>query len=134
MSQPVLIAVAVVEHDGQFLVGRRAAGVPLAGFWEFPGGKVHPGESPADAAIRECREETGLNVDVVGEFPRNVERYDHGCVELHFFDCRLGGGPPTPPLPPRPRSPFCWTPRAALRELQFPAGNRHLIDWLVPSP
>ena len=59
------IAVAVVEHDGRFLVGLRPAGKPLAGFSEFPGGKVHSGETPAEAAERECREETGLSV-VVG--------------------------------------------------------------------
>ena len=49
-SIPVLVAVAVVEHASKVLVGRRPAGKPLAGLWEFPGGKVLPGETPEEAA------------------------------------------------------------------------------------
>jgi mutator protein MutT len=56
----VEIAVAVVEHQGRFLIGKRPDDAALGGYWEFPGGKVEQGESPADAAIRECLEETGV--------------------------------------------------------------------------
>ena len=73
-----LIAIAVVEQDGRFLIGQRPPGVPLAGLWEFPGGKVEPGESPEQAAIRECREEAGIEVTIVGEYPDRMERYSHG--------------------------------------------------------
>ena len=59
-ERPTLVAIAVVEHDGCFLVGVRPEGKPLAGFAEFPGGKVDHGETPEQAAIRECREESGL--------------------------------------------------------------------------
>ena len=52
-ASPTAIAVAVVEHDDRFLVGQRPAGKPLAGYWEFPGGRVEEGESPQQAAIRE---------------------------------------------------------------------------------
>ena len=63
-ASPTPIAVAVVEHDGRYLVGQRPAHVPLGGFWEFPGGKVERGETPEAAAIRECLEETGLTVHI----------------------------------------------------------------------
>ncbi len=82
------IAIAVVEQDDRFLVGRRPDGTVLAGMWEFPGGKVRPGETPEQSAIRECREETGLDVTVVGNFPDCVHEYDHGTVHLHFLRCR----------------------------------------------
>ena len=49
-AQPTEIAVAVVELDGKFLIGLRPEGIPLAGLWEFPGGKVELDESPAEAA------------------------------------------------------------------------------------
>ncbi len=87
-ATPVLIAIAVVEQDGNFLIGRRPTGSVLAGLWEFPGGKIHSGETPAAAAARECLEETGLAVDVVYEYPRVDHRYEHGPVALHFFRCR----------------------------------------------
>lgn len=55
---PQSIAIAVVQRGEQFLIGQRPLGVALAGLWEFPGGKVLPGESPEAAAVRECQEET----------------------------------------------------------------------------
>ena len=82
-----IIAVAVVRHGDCFLAGLRPEGVPLAGFWEFPGGKVEPLETPADAAVRECREEAGLDVRVVGEYPPVDFDYPHGSLHLRFFAC-----------------------------------------------
>ncbi len=95
------IAVAVVEHRGKFLIGRRPEGVPLAGLWEFPGGKVEASETPAAAARRECLEETGLAVVVGEKYPEVLQQYDHDKVHLHFFACTLAENttaeePPTP--------------------------------------
>ena len=123
-DEPTLIAIAVVEHEGRFLVGVRPEGIPLAGFWEFPGGKVEPHEPPAQAAVRECLEETGLKVAVVSVYPAHVHRYDHGQVHLVFFRCRLTQGD----FPPR--APFRWVDRTELRALQFPSGNAELLALL----
>jgi 8-oxo-dGTP diphosphatase len=123
--KPVLIAVAVVEHEDRFLIGRRPDEIALGGLWEFPGGKVEPGETPEDAALRECREETGLEAEIVGEFSPHVERYDHATVHLRFFGCR-----PRDPSQ-MPREPFCWVPRSSLAEYEFPAGNRNLLKILL---
>jgi 8-oxo-dGTP diphosphatase len=120
-----LIAIAVVEHEGWFLIGRRPDGVPLAGLWEFPGGKVEPGESPENAAMRECREETGIDAEIMGEYPSHVQHYEHGAVHLRFFACRPRDSSQTP------REPFQWTPRSSLAEYEFPAGNRALLDRLL---
>ncbi len=127
-SNPSLIAVAVVEHRGQFLVGVRPPGVPLAGYSEFPGGKVEAGERPADAAARECLEETGLAVEVVGEFPDRIQQYAHGRLRLRFFQCRVHNGQPAP------RAPFRWVARDQLAALRFPAGNDRLLAMLQRSP
>lgn len=119
-----LVAIAIVEQKSAVLVGRRPEGVPLAGLWEFPGGKVRAGETPAEAARRECLEETGLVVEVLEPYRVVRHRYDHGDVELHFFRCRVLGT--TEPL-----DPFEWVARAALGTLKFPAANAEVIASLV---
>ena len=126
MSSPsTQIAIAVVEFEGKFLIGPRSSEQPLGGLWEFPGGKVELGEAGAAAAIRECREETGLHVEIVGEFGDSVYRYDHDSVRLSFFDCRPGQAALTP-LPP-----FRWVERSSLGDYEFPAGNREVLAVLM---
>lgn len=121
----VLIAVAVVEHEGSYLIGQRPRGAPLAGFWEFPGGKVQPGETAAQAAQRECAEETSLDVVVCGEFPTVVYAYPHGQHELRFFACRLAH------TPQAPRAPYRWVPVRELAAYEFPPANAGLIALLT---
>ena len=118
------IAIAVIEQDDHFLIGQRPPGGPLAGLWEFPGGKVEPGESPADAAIRETLEEAGLRITIEGQYPDIIHQYDYAKLRLHFFRCRVQGT--TPPRDTR----FQWIPRSKLREYQFPAANAALIAQL----
>ncbi|HUY88392.1 MAG TPA: (deoxy)nucleoside triphosphate pyrophosphohydrolase [Pirellulales bacterium] len=123
-TSPTRIAIAVVEHDGRYLIGRRPEGVPLAGLWEFPGGKVQTGETARQAAARECLEESGLEVAVGEAYPAVVHRYSHGQVALEFFACR--------PLDPRqtPKPPFRWVPADELGQYQFPEANGGLVDYL----
>ena len=124
-SAIVDIAIALVQDGDRFLVGLRGDDVPLAGHSEFPGGKVHPGEIPHEAACRECTEETGLAVEVVGTYAEIVHEYAHGRVRLHFFACR-----PTDPTQ-SPNVPFRWVSREELASLSFPAANAGLIACLI---
>jgi mutator protein MutT len=119
------IAIAVVEHNDRFLIGRRPEGGLLAGMWEFPGGKVRPGETPEQCAVRECREETGLAVTVVGSFPDCVHEYDYGTVHLHFLHCT-----PQNLTSAVPRAPFCWVFRSDLPHFEFPAANSEVLRLL----
>jgi 8-oxo-dGTP diphosphatase len=132
IEKPICVAIAIVEHEGRFLVGVRPAGVPLAGLAEFPGGKVHDGETVAAAAVRECREETGLQVVVGREFFSTTHRYDHGLLEIHFFLCRLVTNRSTP------ISPFRWVTADELTMLEFPAANAPVTGMLLgtvsPAP
>lgn len=128
--QLTVVGIAVVECQGRFLVGTRSADVPLAGLSEFPGGKVEPGETPAAAAVRECTEETGIEVEPVGEYPAHLEAYPHGRVALHFVACRPVASRRLD-TPAEPRPPFRWVARADLVNLEFPAGNRTLLARLT---
>jgi mutator protein MutT len=121
---PTRIAIAVVEHDGRYLIGRRAEGAPLAGLWEFPGGKIQAGETAELAAARECLEETGLAVEVGPAYPPVVHQYAHGKVALEFFACR--------PLEPerKPKAPFRWVLAEDLGAYEFPAANGGLVAYL----
>ncbi len=120
------IAIAVVEHEGCFLIGQRPPGVPLAGLWEFPGGKMEPNETAKEAAVRECREETGLTVEAVGTWLVQEEEYPHGRVRLHFIACRLASKETG-----LPHEPFLWAARGKLLEYEFPSGNRELLRRLT---
>ena len=125
---PTPIAIAVVEHEGRFLIGQRPAGVPLAGLWEFPGGKIQPGETPEAAAVRECLEETGLAVEPLFRYPDHIEHYDHGQVTLHFIACRL-----VDPAQAVAEPPFHWVSRLELADFAFPSGNAGLLKILLDS-
>ncbi len=122
---PTRIAIAVVEHEGFFLIGQRPAGAALAGLWEFPGGKVDEGETVRAAAVRECLEETGVMVEICGEYSVCEHQYEHDRVQLQFFDCR--------PLDPQqtPRDPYRWVPRCELSCCEFPAANQELLQHLT---
>jgi mutator protein MutT len=125
MTPVVSIAVAVVQYADQVLVGCRPEGTPLAGFWEFPGGKVQPHETPEQAAVRECREETGLDVRLVGSVQEVLYEYPHGPVHLSFFCV-------TPVDPAQaPAAPFRWVPIGELGDYRFPPANAGIVQQLL---
>ncbi len=87
MSQFVEVAAAVMlRADGrQFLLAQRPPGKVYAGYWEFPGGKVEPGESVRDALVRELHEEMGITVTACYPWLTRVFTYPHATVRLHFW-------------------------------------------------
>jgi len=90
---PVDVAVGVlIDPEGRFLLTSRPVGKAYAGYWEFPGGKVEPGESIEQALRRELQEEIG--VTIASAEPWKVEMFDypHALVRLHFCRVRLWSG------------------------------------------
>jgi mutator protein MutT len=124
----VIVVAAVIEEDGCFLVTRRQPGVHLAGMWEFPGGKIDPGEAHEEALRRELREELDVEVEVGARVHRTAHAYDDRQVELVFYRCTLKGRP-TPLL----GQDMQWVPRDALRSLGFPPADSELIGLLTKS-
>jgi 8-oxo-dGTP diphosphatase len=126
---PARIGVAVVVWRGRYLVGRRPDGGALAGYDEFPGGKCHAGETQAACAVRECREETGLEVFAVDLLMHRTFVYPHGAVDLQFWLCR-----PSPrvgdDVPVDCRG-YVWKSATELAECRFPEANAPLLDLLT---
>ena len=86
------VVAAVIVHDGRVLACRRAPGKNAAGLWEFPGGKVEPGESAEEALVREIREELGVGILLDHE----LVSAEHDSIRLTCWFARLdGGGIPT---------------------------------------
>ncbi len=122
MTEP--IAIAIVEHEGRYLVGKRSTGVPLAGMSEFPGGKILANETTEAALIRECQEETGLQVTTCRLIESRVHAYDHGTVHLSFFLCRVDSAEHAP------KPPFEWLSVDQLAICRFPAANEPIVRRL----
>jgi 8-oxo-dGTP diphosphatase len=85
MTPRIRVVAGVALRDGLFLAALRPEGTPYAGFWEFPGGKVEPGETDREALRREIREELGVEAEIGEEVARGVHEYPEKIVELHFY-------------------------------------------------
>jgi mutator protein MutT len=126
MPERIVVVAAVVERDGRFLVARRVKGTHLAGYWEFPGGKVHKGESEESALHREISEELDSGLVNVRKIFRTAHSYPERTVELHFFRAELTGDP-HPMLGQELR----WIARDELAAMDFPPADAELIDGLI---
>ena len=126
-SSPKRIGIAVIEHDGCYLIGTRGPDSPLPGYAEFPGGKCQPGESAEDCAIRETLEETGLSVVIERLLVRREFSYPHATVDLHFFLC----SPSDRAAVSNDHQGFKWIPARELSMLKFPDANQPVIELLI---
>lgn len=121
----VVVTAAIVEDHGRYFVTRRQKGVHLEGLWEFPGGKIDPGESLADGLRRELKEELGTDVVIGEEVLTVTHHYPDRSVELHFFSCTFLNAP-MPLLGQEMR----WVARAELKSLSFPPADDELVRLL----
>ena len=98
----------------------------MPGYWEFPGGKCEPGETAEQAVVRECREETGLDVLPIRFRDRITHHYPHGLVELSYFDVVTVSQSASPD----PSTGFVWVAASELPSLTFPEANAPILDAL----
>ncbi|WP_250846909.1 (deoxy)nucleoside triphosphate pyrophosphohydrolase [Aquisphaera insulae] len=128
-GEPTGVGIGLIQRAGRYYVQRRPEGTVYAGYWEFPGGKCEPGETPEQAVARECLEETGLAV-AVSRLRHVIEhRYPHGLVRLHVFDCE----PVDPRAEPAQTHEFRWVHPRELETLRFPEANEPVLRELVAS-
>ena len=117
------IAIVVVLSEGRVLVRRRPGSGPLAGLWEFPGGKLQPGETVTDALLRELEEETGLQPQST---PKPLLSFEHHypdrSLRLHFFTCIYTAPPDL--------EEWNWVDLDQLAQLPMPEANQEALRKL----
>lgn len=126
--KPVPIAVGLVWSGQRLATGVRPAGSPLAGYAEFPGGKVETGESGGQAVLRECREELGIEPRLIGLRLEVAHDYAHGSLVIQFFDCQVDDD--CPPL----RGSFVWRTIEEALALRFPPANDSILNSIKDRP
>ncbi len=125
----LVVACALVDADNRVLVTQRPEGKQLAGLWEFPGGKLEPGERPEDALVRELQEELGIVTKVPCLAPLTFasHAYDDFHLLMPLYVCRRWEGTPSG----REGQAMKWVRPAALRDLPMPPADIPLIPHLM---
>jgi 8-oxo-dGTP diphosphatase len=124
----LVVACALIDADNRVLVAQRPEGKAMAGLWEFPGGKLVPGESPEQCLIRELREELGVDTEAACLAPLTFasHAYERFHLLMPLYVCRKWQGEPEP----REGQAFRWVRPRALRELAMPPADLPLIPFL----
>ena len=132
MKTLLVSAVALIDRDGRILLAQRPAGKSMAGLWEFPGGKVEPGETPEAALIRELHEELGIETwsSCLAPLTFASHSYEEFHLLMPLFACRKWEGIPQA----REGQVLKWVAPKALRDYPMPPADIPLIpilrDWL----
>lgn len=123
------VVVAVIYRNGRILIDKRKPEGLLGGLWEFPGGKVHPGESLEAALRREIREELDIEIEPGRKIATVDHAYTHFRVRIHAFECNYVAGEPRPIA----CDALKWVRPADLNRYAFPAANKKIIQFLQSS-
>ena len=125
----LVAACALVDTDGRVLIAQRPAGRPMAGLWEFPGGKVEPGERPEDTLMRELKEELGIVVEEACLAPLTFA--SHSYPQFHLlmplYVCRRWQGT----VMALEHQKLAWVRPNRLREYPMPPADEPLVSHLM---
>ncbi|MDH4188413.1 MAG: (deoxy)nucleoside triphosphate pyrophosphohydrolase [Nitrospira sp.] len=122
----VEVAAGLIYREGRYLIAKRNAGVHLAGFWEFPGGKREPGESLEECLQRELFEELNIHIDIPIPVQIIRHQYPEKTVELHFFRCRIVSGQAAAVDCAEIR----WVWPHELGDYEFPPADRPILELI----
>lgn len=124
----LVVAVALIDVDGRVLIAKRPQGKTLAGLWEFPGGKVEPGERPEQALIRELKEELDIDVkeSCLAPFVFASHAYDSFHLLMPLYLCRRWEGV----VAAREHDALAWVKPNKLSDYPMPPADEPLVAWL----
>ena len=129
MKLILVVAVALIDADNRVLIARRPEGKAMAGLWEFPGGKLDPGERPEQALIRELHEELGITVREACLAPLSFasHAYEDFHLLMPLYVCRRWEGT----LTAREGQELAWVRANKLRDYPMPPADLPLIPHLI---
>jgi 8-oxo-dGTP diphosphatase len=129
MKLLLVVAVALIDADQRVLIAERPAGKQLAGLWEFPGGKIEPGERPEESLIRELAEELGISVEAACLAPLTFasHAYETFHMLMPLYVCRRWSGS----VQPREGQQLKWVHPRDLRSYPMPPADEPLIPPLI---
>jgi 8-oxo-dGTP diphosphatase len=124
----LVVAVALIDADGRVLLAQRPEGKQMAGLWEFPGGKVQPGETPEAALIRELKEELGIDVSEACLAPLTFasHRYERFHLLMPLYVCRRWSGT----VAAQEGQSLAWVRAAKLDQYAMPPADKPLVAVL----
>jgi len=126
MGVSIDVVAAILINNDKVLIAQRADNDPLAGYWEFPGGKIEEGETPEASLIREMQEEFCINIEVREFFESSLFSYDQGTIRLLTYMCRWTGGE----IRSTVHHDYAWVAINELDQYTFAPADRQLAEKL----
>jgi mutator mutT protein len=120
------VVAAILINDNKVLIAQRAEDDPLAGLWEFPGGKIEAGESPEQSLIREMQEEFCIDIEVKEFFGSSTFQYEKGLVRLLAYMCSWTGGE----IRSTVHHDYAWVEISEMDRYKFAPADRPLVEKL----
>jgi 8-oxo-dGTP diphosphatase len=124
----IRVVAAVIAREGCYLITQRRATAVLGGLWEFPGGKVEPGESDEAALRRELEERLGVDVEVRAQMAHRTHQYDGYTVDLNLYEAGIVAGQEPRALRVAEHR---WVPSQDFDKYRFPAADQATMDLLL---
>ena len=123
----IRVVAAEAERDGRYLITQRRPEATLPLLWEFPGGKVEPGETDSEALTRELSEEMAIEVEVGDEVLAVMREYDKYFIDFHVYSVRISSAE----IQRVQVHDFKWVTVAELADYDFPAADQESVDQLL---
>lgn len=125
------VTASLIRHQGRILIAQRQNSGRFANKWEFPGGKIDPGETPPQALRRELEEELGIRVEIGGLYSETLYRYEYGRIRQYTYWVELSALPDGLHL--HEHQAIAWVTPAELAQYEFAGADCAVLERLIQS-
>ena len=125
-QQMIQVTAAIIERDGQILICQRGAGGSCAFQWEFPGGKLEPDETSEQCIVRECKEELGVDIQVIRIFEETFYHYPDNEINFTFYEAAIINGQ----IDMKIHKDIRWVERSRMKNFTFSPADVQIVEKL----